>query len=418
MTECPEDVREMVWDVVHGTPVLDVRCFVPPPDSGFAHASGIDALLSSRPVLEEFLRRRSLGGGVPGDPPQSEEALKTLAPAELADLVWRRLFLDSSPLSEPARTVLTALGLFGLPVEKRDLGLFRDEFAKLSAAERLDRTFAIANLEAVFYPVDCLAVDDKTAKATRTPRFHPVLRLDGLLDDWKESARIMRGHGYGVKGKIDEFAPLELRRFLLEIVNRLNPVALSYDWPQDASLESQRGPGRLVREAVLPLCRDRGLAFCLAAGDGPLRGGCESGWPLSVGELAPLWRDHPDVNFLFFPTDPGQLSAAVREASSRDNLLLCGPDAPLSYPSSLPAYTAERFEACGNAFHFCHSGATALEELAGRWAHLRWTLGETMMRRYAELWRTGWRFAEEDVRVDVAAILGGNVKKFLRGAVR
>lgn len=414
MSECPDEVKKMIWDAVHGAPVLDVRCFVPPPGSGDGHASGVDALLCSREILGEFRRRRSLAGTAPGEWSHTEEGLRALAPGELADLVWRRLFLDSSPLSEPARVVLTALGLFGMAVEKRDLRLFREEFAKMTAPERLEKTFALANLEAVLYPVDCLEMDEAAVKASRHPRFRPVLRLDRLLDDWKESARVMRGLGYGVKGKIDDFAPLELRRFLLEQVNRLGPVAVAYDWPRDLSPDEPRGVSRLLFEAVLPLCRERSLAFCVAAGDGPNRPAGEGAPPPVIGELSPLWRDNPDVKFLLFPTDSSQLSSAAREAAERDNLLLCGPDAPLSHPSSLPAYTAERLETCGSAFHYCHSGATALEELAGRWAHLRWTLGEVMIRRYSELRRTGWRVGEEDVRSDAAAILGGNAKRFLR----
>lgn len=343
-----------------------------------------------------------------------EDCLAALSPGETADLVWRRLFLDQSPLSEPSRAVLTTLGLFGMRVEERDLGLFREEFAKMTAADRLERTFAIANLETVLYPVECLDVDEAAVKAAQNPRFKPVLAIDALLRDWKESARVMRGLGYGVKGKIDEFAPLELRRYLMEVVNRLNPAAISYDWPHDSRPDSSRGRARLIREAVLPLCAERNLAFCFAAGDDPTNGpDQEPGAPLSIGELSVLWRMHPDIRFLLFPTDDSQLSAACREASLCGNLLLCGPDAPLSHPSSLARFTAERLETCGGAFHACHSGATALEELAGRWAHLRWMLGETLQQRYAELWRTGWRVGEDDVRADVKAMLGGNARRFL-----
>lgn len=411
MSDFPADMATMVWDVVHGTSVIDVRCFISPPEATAGHATGVDALLSSKAILKEFFLRRSLAEPAAQ---RNVENLSSLSQSEIADLVWRRLFLEQSPLSETTRVVLTTLGLFGMAVDKRDLNLFRDEFAAMSAAERLERAFAIAKVEYVLYPVDSLAVSENTVKTSHNPRFKPVLSLNAMLGDWKESARHMRSLGFGVKGKVDEFAPLELRRFLSEQVNRLNPVAISYDWPGIMTPDSNRGGARLIQEAVLPLCAERGLAFCIAGAN--ITGeACEDEpeQPLDIPELAVLWRQHPDVNFLFFPAGGNQLSAACREASRYGNLLLCGPDASLANPTALARFTRERLESCGSVFHACHSGAETVEELTGKWAHLRWTVGEALRDRYAELWRTGWRFTEEDVAADVKAILGGNAKTFL-----
>ncbi len=411
MSDFPEDMAKMVWDVVHGTTVIDVRCFISPPELTAGHATGVDALLSSKSILKEFFRRRSLAEPATQ---HSEENLSSLSQGEIADLVWRRLFLEQSPLSEATRVVLTTLGLFGMAVEKRDLNLFRDEFAAMSAADRLERAFAIAKVEYVLYPVDSLAVTEPIVKHSHNPRFKPVLSLDSMLGDWKESARHLRNLGFGVKGKVDEFAPLELRRFLTEQVNRLNPVAISYDWPGMVQPDSHRGSARLIQEAVLPLCAERGLAFCIAGAN--ISGeACESEpeQPLDISELAVLWRRHPDVKFLFFPAGGNQLSAACREASRYGNLLLCGPDASLANPTALTRFTRERLESCGSVFHACHSAAETVEELTGKWAHLRWTVGETLRDRYRELWRTGWRFTEDDVTADVRTIFGGNAKTFL-----
>ncbi len=68
----------------------------------------------------------------------------------------------------------------------------------------------------------------------------------------------------------------------------------------------------------------------------------------------------------------------------------------------------------GSGFHACHSGAEIAEELAGCWAHLRWTLGKTFLRHCENLWRTGWRYSEADVKRELRALLGGNVKAFLK----
>ncbi len=399
MTDLPEEARHLIWAAAHETPAVDLRVFFPAPALSAAARSGLDGLLTSPALLEEFFRRRVRPGqkGAGESAEEREAYRKSLAPGELADLVWRRVFLDHAPLSEAARTVLTTLGLFGLDVGTGDLRDLQAKFDAMSPKRRLEKTLAIANLELVLYPVECLDVDANGKSPPPPAPFRPVLSLTRLLGDWKAGARKLRGLGFGLKAKVDEFVPLELRRHLAGAADRLAPAALALDWPSGAK---EGDTFRLVREAALHLCRERGLALLLAA-DRPVE--C----------LAPLWEECPEVNFLFFPSREEQLPAAGRAAATSRNFLLCGPDRPLSHPSSLGRFIECRLEESGTLFHACHSGASCPEELAGRWAHLRWTFGEVLLRRYAALRRTGWRLSEEGIKRDVRAMLGGNAREFL-----
>ena len=403
MADFSEEIKQVIWAAAHETPAVEIRAFVQPPGSPGPVVSGIDSLLTSPSVLEEFFRRRAMGRRETMPEAEAgtarETYIKSLTPGELADIVWRQLFVDHPPMSEAIRVVLTTLGLFGLDVGSGDLRILREQFAAIPEEERLKKVLKLANLELILYPVESLSVEEEGQTAKRPPVFRPVLCLNRLLGEWKESARKLRGQGFGVKGKIDEFAPLEVRRHLAGEAARLAPVAMSFDW-QRGQYPLDDGVGRLIREAVLPLCRERGLPFLVAAG-------------IDVPDLAPLWEDNPDVRFLLFPTREEQSFAAGKAAAHSRNLLLCGPDKILSHPSCLERVIRRRLEASGSTFHACHSGAETLEELVGRWAHLRWTLGETLITRYAELWRTGWKFSEEDIRSDVKAILGGNARMFM-----
>lgn len=291
------------------------------------------------------------------------------------------------------------LGLYGLDVGSGDLRLLREQYEKIPSTERLEKTLQLANVNLVLYPVECLDPEEP-AVVTRHPSFRPVLYLSGLLGDWKESARLLRLQGFGLKAKVDQYSPLELRRFLSGEISRLSPAALGLDWP-DRHRPDDSGIGRLVREAVLPLCRERGLALLVAAGE------------TEMGTLAPLWENHPGNRFLLFPGREDQMQQAIIAAYGNRNLLLCGPDQPLSYPHSLKPFIAQRLETLGSAFHVCHSGADVAEELVGCWAHMRWTFGEELIRHYRNLWRTGWKYSQEDVVKDAAAMLGGNVREFL-----
>lgn len=407
-----EEISNVIWTAVHETPAVDVRTFINPGDLTGENRSGIDALLTSPPLLAEFFRRRGLGrtDGETESGGAHDAYVKSLTPDELSDIVWRQLFVEHPPLSEATRTVLTTFGLLGLDVASGDLRTLRRQYEERPEAMRLERVLALANLDMVLYPVEAPPDGDGAKPPPTPPSFRPVLSLNNLLGDWKESARKLRLQGYGVKGKVDEFAPLELRRFLGGELTRLSPAALSLDWPVGHHPRDE-GVGRLVREAALPLCRERGLPFFVGAGRDSLTDGYDLA--IDMETLSALWEDCPEVRFLLFPTREEQLFPASRAAERCRNLLLCGPDQSLSYPLCLEHFIRRRLETSGSAFHACHSGADAPEALAGRWAHMRWTMGEALLKRYAELARTGWTIDADAVRHDVKAMLGGNARAFM-----
>ena len=66
-----------------------------------------------------------------------------------ADLIWKTLFLERSPISEAHRGVLTVLSKLGLDVASRDLGKFRKYFESKSVDEYMDIVFQTANVKEV-----------------------------------------------------------------------------------------------------------------------------------------------------------------------------------------------------------------------------------------------------------------------------
>ncbi|MCC8189766.1 MAG: hypothetical protein LIP77_03890 [Planctomycetes bacterium] len=396
-----EENKHGIWTAVHTTPAAEVRFAAPPPDADAAGVSGIDAMLTSSGILAEFFRRRALARRDGTAAALRDDYSTSLTRSELADIVWRLLFVDNAPLSEPCRLVLTTLGLYGLDAGAADLHRYREAFAAIPAAERVTKALGLANLDLVLYPVDSMAAEDAVALPVRTPVFRPVLSLNALLGNWKHSARQLRLRGYGLKARIDEFTPLELRRHLAAAVGRVKPTALALEWPAGHRPEDG-GIGRLVREAVLPLCRERGLGILLTAGEA-----------VAVADLAVLWRDFSDIRFLLFPGREDHLAPALSEAARHRNLLLGSPAGARATPAVLEPFLARRLEALGSAFHACDTGAEIVEELVGGWAHCRWTLGQCLIERYAALWRTGWHYHQDAITRDVTALLGGNLRAFL-----
>lgn len=406
MAEFTDETKNLIWSLVHTTPAVDARVFAEAPGLTHPGVSGIDALLTTPEILAEFFRRRALGrpavgAGDPGAYAEHEAYVLSLTRGELADIVWRQLFVDHSPASEPARIVLTTMGMFGLDVSSGDLRLLREQYAAIPAEERLKKSLELANVELILHPVESMSVEEHCAGRTQHPAFRPVLYVNELLEDWKESARKLRLEGFGVKAKVDEFTPLELRRYLGAEIARLKPTGVGLDWPDGKHAPGDNCIGRLVREAVLPLCREHGLTVFLSTA------------AMRIGDLSPLWRECQEVRFLLFPGREEAFYPATLEAARNRNVMLCGPDQPLSYPRIMEGFTGLRLENLGSGFHACHSGADAVEEMVGCWAHQRWTLGKALIRHYMDLWRTGWVYDEAALKRDIAALLGGNLRRFV-----
>lgn len=404
MAEFTEKDRALVWTAAHTTPAVDVRVFINPSEREKISTPGIDALLTTPEMLAEFFRRRAFLPREVAPDPENVACMSSLTITELADIVWRHLFLDNSPVSEPVRIVLTTLGMFGLDVASGNLRLLREQYAAIPEAERKEKALELANVNLVLYPVEALEVDTRDkqgARRIRNGNFRPVLSLTSLFAEWKEAAKQLRQRGFGARSRLDEFTTLELRRFLHGVIEDLSPAAVSVDWPEGGHTASDNFIGRLMRETVLPLCGETGLACMIASG------------PTEIDDLSSFWADFPEVRFLLFPGGEEQFAPAAIEAFNSRNLLLCGPDQPLSFPRVLRSYLGLRLETLGSTFHACHSGVALEEAMVGCWAHMRWTLGTALIRHYMDLWRTGWKFDKADIQKDVGAILGENVRIFL-----
>jgi hypothetical protein len=112
-----------------------------------------------------------------------------------ADLAWKTLFVDRSPLSEATRGVLTALNRLGLDMGRRDLRSCRKFFAALTPEKHVDLVFETAGIE------DCVMTNDPFDDLERPvweksfrndPRFKAALRIDPLLTAWEKACPRLR----------------------------------------------------------------------------------------------------------------------------------------------------------------------------------------------------------------------------------
>ena len=111
-TELSDSSRAQLADRVHvivqDTPVFDIHTHLYDPAFGSLLLYGIDDLLTYHYLVAEVFRYTDV----------SYEAFWKLTKSEQADVIWKHLFLEHSPISEACRGVLTTLNKLGLDVGK------------------------------------------------------------------------------------------------------------------------------------------------------------------------------------------------------------------------------------------------------------------------------------------------------------
>ena len=181
-----------------------------------------------------------------------------------------------------------------------------------------------------------------------------------------------------------------------------------FAWPAD-------GPAaRLIRDVILPACRDHGLPLALMigvrrqvnpalkdAGDGLAR-------PADITALHRICSEHPDNQFLvtmLSRENQHELCVAARKFA---NLMPFGCWWFLNNPSIVSEITRERLELLGASFIPQHSDARILEQLLYKWPHARREVGCALGDQYARVIENGRPVTVADITRDVSRLFADN----------
>src|SRR5262249_55706961 len=189
--------------------------------------------------------------------------------AEQADLVWATLFVENTPMSEATRGIVSILNAFGLDARSGDLREAHAFFRSQNAHEHLDRVLDMAFVRDVVMTNDPLDEDEAriwAATGVRDSRFHASLRLDGLLNDWPTAAEKLAGQGFRIEPSPGPRTAREVRRFLDNWIERMEPVYMAVSLPDDFKYPDNDARDSLIREVVLPAAQAHGLAIALMVG--------------------------------------------------------------------------------------------------------------------------------------------------------
>ncbi|HEY6803018.1 MAG TPA: hypothetical protein VI306_05500 [Pyrinomonadaceae bacterium] len=406
-----EKLRQQVESVVLKTPAIDIHTHVHPPVFSTLFLSGIDDLLTYHYLIAETLRASDL----------SHACFWRMTKTERADFVWKTLFVDSTPLSEAARGIVTILKAFDLDTRAENLNEARTFFAAQRADEHLDRVLEMAAVSDVVMTNDPFSEQETQlwlSEITLDARFHASLRLDGLLNDWPNAFELLSAQEFKVNRTLDETTFVEIRRFIDKWILKMRPVYMAVSLPADFRYPVNDDRTQLLREVIMPTAREHNLSLAVMIGvrrgvNPNLRSAGDGVGKADMTALERMCGEFADVKFLAtFLSRENQHELCV-SARKFNNLMPFGCWWFLNNPSIVSEITAERLELLGPTFVPQHSDARVLEQLIYKWQHSRTQIANSLNDAYARLLDSGRPVSAKEISRDVTRLFSGNFRNWV-----
>lgn len=404
-------LRLEITEVVAAAPTIDMHTHLYPPGFGSMSLSGIDELLTYHYLVAEVFRSTEV----------STETFWQLNKQAQADLIWRTLFVENSPVSEATRGVLTVLAALGLNTNADNLNEARAFFSSGDSSEHLNNVLQTANVSDIVMTNDPFDVEEaeiwKRGEGA-DERFHAALRLDCLLNTWPVAVDKMMRLGYSVDANMSGETVVEIRNFLEKWISVMKPLYMAVSLPDDFQFPCGDVRNRIINEIVLPMARDHDLPLALMIGvrrgvNPALRGAGDGVGRADVGSVERMCVENPNVRFLssfLSRENQHELCVAARKFS---NLMPFGCWWFLNNPSIISEITRERLELLGTSFIPQHSDSRVLEQLIYKWEHSRRIIADCLYDSYERLVSVGRIVTRENIERDVKRMFSGNFRSWV-----
>lgn len=402
-----------VEEIVASTPVYDIHTHLYEPAFGELLLWGIDDLLTYHYLVAETFRYLNL----------PYEQFWALSKTAQADLIWKELFLEHSPISEACRGVLTTLHAFGLDVKKRDLPLLRQWFAGQKLESHITQCMALAGVRNICMtnsPFDEAERRIWEKGVARDERFTAALRIDELLLAWPATLPKLAKWGYSVEANPSSGKTYsEVRRFLADWSKRIGARYLMVSLPPDFAYPAKTEAAGLIEHAVLPHCREFGLPFALMPGvkravNPQLKLAGDGSGLSDLSALQNLCANFPENKFLTTVLARENQHELCVLARKYRNLHIFGCWWFTNVPLLVDEMTRMRIELLGLSFTPQHSDARVLEQMVYKWRHNRQAIAKILVEKYTELGQSGWQTLRAEVERDVKGLFGGEFERFCK----
>jgi len=343
-----DQLRTVVEEEFQRTPIIDMHTHLFMPSLGQLGLWGIDELITYHYLEAELFRFSSV----------KPDQYWKLSKQEQADLIWRTLFLENTPVSEATRGVIAVMNAFGLNTRARDLTEARQFFIRQKLESHISKVFELAGITAVVMTNDPLDPQEAPlweANPASDKHFHAVLRLDRILNKWADNWQTLASQGYKVSGDLSGSSIAEVRRFLSNWCDRMRPVYMACSLPDTFMFPEDSARSRLLAEAVLPTGRERGIPLSVMIGvryqvNPTIKLAGDAVGKTDLRAVEHLCVQFPDNRFLISVLSRENQHELCVYARKFGNLLPFGCWWFLNNPSIVEEMTRERIEMLGNSF--------------------------------------------------------------------
>jgi hypothetical protein len=406
-------IEAVVRQALQSTDVIDIHTHLYAPEFGGLLLWGIEEMLTFHYIVAEFFR-------LAGSEIDHEQFWK-LSKARQAALVWDHLFVRRSPISESCRGVITCLQGLGLDASSRDLATYQRYFAETNVRAHLDRVLDLTNVRTMVMTNDPFDEAERllwTSDLRYDERFRAALRIDTLLVGWDRACGELRDQGYDVRPDLSGPTRDEVRRFLSGWIARMRPVYLAASLPPSFRYPDDAASARLLKDCVLPVAAEHGLAMGMMIGvrrgvNPRLRLAGDAVGKADLTSLANLCAAFSKNRFLITVLgreDQHELAVTARKFH---NLHVFGCWWFVNVPSLTEEITRLRVELLGHSFTPQHSDARVLEQLIYKWHDAKVMLTDVLTDKYARLALAGYALTDDQIRAEVADLMGGSAIRFL-----
>ena len=228
-----DQIQATVDEVVATTQFIDIHTHLFAPEFGGIGLWGIDELLTYHYLEAELFRSSSI----------SPERYWEMPKREQADAIWQALFVENSPISEATRGVVAVLEAFDLPTDSPDLEEARSFFRAQKIESHVSKVLQMAGVSSVVMTNDPLHPEEEKVWMNgghSRADFLAVLRLDRILWGWPGHWERLAEQGYAVDAQAGGKSAAEVRRFLADWCERMNPVYMAvsltdaFQFPEDS----------------------------------------------------------------------------------------------------------------------------------------------------------------------------------------
>ncbi len=407
----PQEIEPAVAEALQAVPFIDVHTHLFMPSLGKLGLWGIDELVTYHYLEAEIFRFSAI----------APDQYWVLTKREQADLIWQTLFVENAPISEATRGVVSVLSALGLNPSASTLKEARAYFEGRAPDEHIRHVFRLAGISEVVMtndPLDPAEAPLWEQGATPDPQFHPVLRLDRILNRWREHWEALVAKGYRVERDLGGSTVPEVRRFLSDWCQRMNPVYMACSLPDTFAFPEHSVRGRLLAEAVLPSCREHYLPLSLMIGvryqvNAAIRLAGDGAGKADLRAVEHLCAQHPGNRFLISVLSRENQHELCVYARKFSSLLPFGCWWFLNNPSVVEEITRERIEMLGTSFIPQHSDARVLEQVIYKWRNTRRTLTPILANTYRLLAEDGRSITRNEIKNGIERMFRTNFEEWI-----